>query len=326
MTLRSPSPRPSPLGRGRGLCRAGARLKRLGMLTGLWPSTPGAATATEARAASQKADGSSLSPRERVRVRRKGTVAARSAVSCHALFKTTVATCLLALLLTGCIWTRLLALKNQFADFDRFVKVDDQEGLSLHLLKPVLYSSDVRSLMEADPTTRSTNGAEQTWDWTFEKLPGTNAEAGGWGLGFSTSFQKDKLSRLTIPDRFRAIVDKETVLAMARSLGRGKVDEKKRQLSSRLDEGGAGPEFRPLSRAQVIELLGLPCRVSETGQETVCCYDYRLKSATPHPGKPKLAQVQCLFTKATDRLKALDVSYGQMRIRLDFAGAAGGAK
>ena len=55
----------------------------------------------------------------------------------------------LGLLLTGCIWTRLLTLKHQFADFERFVQVDDRDGLSFNLLKPVLLADDLRELLGA---------------------------------------------------------------------------------------------------------------------------------------------------------------------------------
>ena len=33
----------------------------------------------------------------------------------------------LALLLTGCVWLRLLAFKEQLADPDRYLKVDDRK-------------------------------------------------------------------------------------------------------------------------------------------------------------------------------------------------------
>src|SRR2546430_6257391 len=74
-----------------------------------------------------------------------------------------------ALLLTGCVWLRLLAFKEQLADLDRYVKVDDRKGLAFHFLEPVLYADDVRELLQMEPTVKTTNQNCQTWLWTFEK-------------------------------------------------------------------------------------------------------------------------------------------------------------
>jgi hypothetical protein len=226
--------------------------------------------------------------------------------------------CSLALLLTGCFWTRLLAVKNQLGEFERYVRVDDQGGLALEFLKPVLYSSDVHALFDADPTVRSTNGNRVSWRWTFEKLTPTNTTTPEFSISFSTIFENDKLCRLTIPDRFKTIMSKETILAMARSVGKGKVDQKKRALDSDLGEGDLKDEMEPISKAQMLDLLGPPWSAQESKGVTTLFYEYLLKSATPEQAKNKPVRFRCRFAKGSDKLTRADFSYNLMRVGMTF--------
>jgi len=74
----------------------------------------------------------------------------------------------LGLLATGCEWgrwMRLLSFKKQLAEVERYVRVEDQGGLRLHLLKPVVYADDLSLLIEGE-TSRTTNGNQVTWLWS----------------------------------------------------------------------------------------------------------------------------------------------------------------
>ena len=140
----------------------------------------------------------------------------------------------LALLLTGCVWLRLLAFKEQLADLDRYVKVDDRNGLAFHFLEPVLYADDVRELLQMEPTVKTTNQNCQTWLWTFEKeLAVTNAEPANFDLTFATLFENRKFNELGIPERFTAVIPKPIILGIVRSLGHADIDRSKRSASVR---------------------------------------------------------------------------------------------
>ena len=59
----------------------------------------------------------------------------------------------MALLSTGCEWMRwlrLLSLKKQFAEIERFARIEDQKGLKIRLLKPVVFADDVKLLIEGE--------------------------------------------------------------------------------------------------------------------------------------------------------------------------------
>jgi hypothetical protein len=226
----------------------------------------------------------------------------------------------LALSLTGCMWLRLLALKNQLADFDRFVQVDDRDGLAFRLVKPVLRVEDVRYLLDAEPSFRRTNQNRLTWVWTFEKLAdGTNAATRDYDLSFSTSFEQGKLCELAISDRFRAIMPKEMVLGMARSLGEAKVDRAKREVTARWRQTGPNKEIEALSRPQILQLLGPPTKAEDAPQALTHHYHYSLGPPGPSKDQSRLARVRCVYARDTDKLKQIEVAYGTMKVSLSFA-------
>ena len=223
----------------------------------------------------------------------------------------------LAVVLTGCIWTRLLTLKHQFADFERFVQVDDRDGLAFNLLTPVLLDSDVCELLGAGPSSAVTNGTRQTWAWSFEKVapPG---ESGHYDLGFTTSFAAGKLVRLGISDRFHVILSKEMVLEMARALGKGKVNQQKREIASQLEPGKPEMKIDALPRAELLKLLGQPLSVKEPKNATILHYEYALKSPSLRPGQKLLARLDCSLAKSTDKLTQLELTYSLIHVKLAF--------
>ena len=134
--------------------------------------------------------------------------------------------------LTGCVWLRLLAFKNQLADFDRYVKVEDGQGLTLQFVKPVLYTKDLLFLMQLEPTSRATNGGAQTWFWTFVKEDAqSNAVPDNLNLTFSTSFDGNKLTAFTFSERLVTTIPKPFLLALIQAFGRAEVDRKNRSVN-----------------------------------------------------------------------------------------------
>ncbi len=230
----------------------------------------------------------------------------------------------LLLSLTGCVWLRLLALKNQLADFDHYVKVDDHEGLAFQFLHPVLTVQDVRYLMELEPTAITTNGEQQTWVWTFAKQhPPTRAEAGRFDLTFATSFAEGKLNQVAVSERVLAILPKWFLLDLARSLGHAHVDQQKRAVSVTLDDPAT---HRGLTKAEVIQLLGAPCRVTESNATYTCLYQYELKSPSLKAHQTMPARAELRFTKSADQLTRIEAGYGDFRIDLSFESPAAPAR
>ena len=225
----------------------------------------------------------------------------------------------LTALLTGCIWTRLLAFKNQLAQFDRYVEVEDRDGLTLHFKKPVLYSQDVLFMMELEPTRRTTNGTAQSWFWTFRKIPSpTNAEPGDFDLTFSTTFTNRLLTGVTLSERFLASIPKPLLLGSLRSLGHADIDQKRRSATMRwVDHGAVTNDWQSLNRGAVTQLLGAPYSVTTSNEISTCLYRYRLDSPSFKTNESLLARVRFSFRDATDKLARVEAVYGNFKIAYD---------
>ena len=223
--------------------------------------------------------------------------------------------CVLAVLLTGCIWTRLLAFKNQLADFDRYVEVEDRDGLTLHFKKPVLYSGDILFLMELEPTRRVTNGAAQTWQWTFRKLHSpTNTETANLDLTFSTMFTNNLLNGFALSERFLASIPKPLLLGAMRSFGHAEVDQKNRSAKMRWVDKGKSEDWQSLSRSAITKLLGEPYSVTSSNDVSTCLYRYQLESPTVKTNQPMQARVRFSFRDPGDKLTRVQAAYGNFKM------------
>ncbi len=229
---------------------------------------------------------------------------------------------LLSLTLTGCVYLRLLSLKNQLADFDHFVKVRDDHGLALEFVRPVLTSEDLLWLIKLHPTQVTTSSNLETWCWTFEKQRSPAVtESGNYDLTFKTSFTNATLCRFTLSERFLSVMPKEAILGMLRAVGQADIDEKNRTAKGQMQTELNGVHLEPASRSQVAQLLGVPSSTVDSGSGQTCRYNYFLKTDSPGPAKTKEAWTAFTFDKSTERLVHVEANFAGFRIRLEFAPA-----
>jgi hypothetical protein len=188
------------------------------------------------------------------------------------------------LLLSGCVYLRLLQLKHQLADFDRYFRLRTTEGLRLDYLKPVLLASDIRWMGFAPATVRKVGSAEQ-WHLRWVKaLPPRVTEEGHFEIAFDLMFTDGKLSGLSIGEHYFKLLPKELVVAGLQSLGHANVDEKNRSVKSAVavslqQSGSSWP-----TRHSVLQLLGTP--TEEHIDDKRITLRYRCPSADPeHRGK-----------------------------------------
>jgi hypothetical protein len=71
--------------------------------------------------------------------------------------------------LWGCIYLRLLEVKFQLSDFDKYLRLGDKEGLDLIFLKPVLLKEDILYLVRRGPTTIWESPESSIWQFYFQK-------------------------------------------------------------------------------------------------------------------------------------------------------------
>jgi hypothetical protein len=225
---------------------------------------------------------------------------------------------LLALALTGCIWLRLLEFKNQLADFDKYVKVEDRHGLTLHFLKPVVLADDVQELAGIEPTIKTTNQNKMNWYWTFEKqFPSTNTVEQTKDLTFVMGFTDGKMETLTFPEPALAVLPKPLILGMFRSLGGAEIDRKKKSATVKW-EGGSAKDFVPMTKLQMTELLGDPYSVTNSATNYTCIYRYSLKTVSRVPPNQKWVRARFTFNTDNDTTTRLYAYFAGLHFTIDF--------
>lgn len=207
------------------------------------------------------------------------------------------------LLLSGCVYLRLLEFKRQLGHFDRFFTLKTDDGLRLACLTPVLLADDFRWL-GLTPETVITLGQSQQWRirWVKQLAPGAR-QSDAHDIELELIFTDGKFTRLFLPERYFAFVPKPFFTGLLRSLGKAGVDK-----SRRLAEVNFTPEERALLTTRVVAtslamLLGTPSEKTVETTRTLLRYRY-----TPIPPQSKNGVIDMTFTfdTATGQLQRLN--------------------
>lgn len=232
---------------------------------------------------------------------------------------------LLALLvaagLSGCVWLRLLELKNQLADFDRHIRVEVADRhFILNLLHPVLLSEDFTALAKLHPSRVASLPQGYRWflDFRAEGQPGKPRPE--HTLVFAMTFTRDnRLAAFDFSPLFLEMAPAAFLEASIRSLGLGKVDRDKQQL--RVD-----PEDLPRlaaklpNRKTILAVLGAPAEEFAADGLKVLLYRYRAEAAPVEPGyeKRRLAEAKLYFDPARDELVRLAGKFAGLKLAIDY--------
>lgn len=184
---------------------------------------------------------------------------------------------LIALLLSGCVYLRLLEVKKQFEKFDQNFALQTTEGIKIVCQKPVLLDDDIRWL-GMRPETIAKSGRAELWRlrWAKELPPGVT-DKGNFFLSLQLMFAEGKLTGVTIPESYFALLPKSFVLGVIKSFGGGQVDKSSRQV-----EAAVGHDIMDVAQPKlpaIDKVLGLPTEEKVEGEYTVQRYRYRTVSA-----------------------------------------------
>lgn len=177
-----------------------------------------------------------------------------------------------ALLLSGCVYLRLLEIKKQLAQFDRFFGLQTHDGLALVCHEPVLTTGDVRWIGLHPEQTKTLGHAEQWQVRWLKQLPLGVTEPGQFDIVVNLGFADGRLTRVSIPERYFAIMPKEFLIGVIKSLGRGRIDKSEKRIEaavSAAEIAAARPKLPAIDK-----LLGRPSEEYEQGANTIVRYRY----------------------------------------------------
>jgi hypothetical protein len=189
-------------------------------------------------------------------------------------------------LLGGCLYLRLLELKNQLADFDRYFETDLRQGVKITCKQPVLLDEDL-AFFHLVPEGRARVGVAERWHFRWVKAdPARGEKSGDYEVAVDFIFVDHKLTRVILPERLFAFVPKHFFLTIVRSFGQAKIDRVKRTATTSVHEN-FGPDVisGPLTAANLTEMLGAPTETKTSDAGVLWHYRYRPTSSDQRAGR-----------------------------------------
>ena len=230
--------------------------------------------------------------------------------------------CILLSTLTGCVWLRLLELKNQLGEFDRYFdsKVDEN-GYTLTFKEPVVSAEDLIYLSKVFPSWKKATPERQHWFYDFKKIdaegqyikPTINIVH---KLGFN---QQDLLDRWTFPPNLLAMTPAPFLELSLRGLGFSTIFRSKRQVKASFDKLAKVTAPIPVKQ-DVVDVLGEPLEIQKTDYGSLYIYHFRLDTDQVEPGyeERKFMEFKLGFTANTDKLLKVWGKFMGMKISVDY--------
>lgn len=194
----------------------------------------------------------------------------------------TLGLCSVALLLSGCVYLRLLALKRQLGDFDKHFALQTANGVRLRCLDPVLLAGDMRWLGIV-PEKIAKQGRAEQWrvHWVKEAVTGRGEpEPAAQDIELEINFSDNKLTGFFVAERYFAFIPKSFFVGLLRGLGDANIDKGKRRVSAEIALPTAGVDDGRPTIASLAALLGSPTERQTKGETTLLRYRY----LPPTPG------------------------------------------
>lgn len=228
----------------------------------------------------------------------------------------------LALILTGCVWLRLLEIKYQLADFDEHVRAEVADRhFILHLLKPVLLSEDFVYLSKLRPSrVENMAGGGYRWYLDFHLDPAKTPEQKSLIVSFIMTYTaEERLAAFDFSPLFVAMAPAVFLEASIRSLGVGKVDQDKRQLKVEPEDLPKLTAGLP-RKANITNVMGPPTEeASEVGLKVLI---YRFKADAMPVDKEyedrRQAVAKLYFDPARDELVGLKGRFAGLKLSIDY--------
>ena len=222
----------------------------------------------------------------------------------------------IALVLSGCIYLRLLELKQQLAQFERYFETDTSSGLKLTCKQPVLLDEDM-AFFQLAPESRQSIGVAERWHFRWVKAyPVAAEDPRDFEVTSDFIFVGHKLNRVILPERFFVFFPKKLFLSLLRSLGHAEIDRAKRTAHAQMDAKSDGAVSVPqLIESDLRRMLGAPMEIQQTETERRLHYRYKAASTDQHSGRIDLVFTLNPATQQVRRIKgqvfdaALDVGW-----------------
>lgn len=226
------------------------------------------------------------------------------------------------LLVAGCVWFRLLEIKNQFSDFDEnvVIEVKDQHFI-LNFKNPVLLSDDFVYLSKLRPSRVETVGqGGYRWYLDFHIDPIKDPEQKTKLVTFVMTYNaKDRLASFDFSPLFVQMAPIAFLEASIRSLGFGKIDQDKRQLK-------VDPEdlpkivSAPPKAMDIIRVMGPPQAEEQESGVRVLVYQFKAESLPIDSAyeERRMAEARLYFDAKKDEMLGIKGRFAGLKLSIDY--------
>lgn len=182
------------------------------------------------------------------------------------------------LLLSGCVYFRLLKVKNQLNDFDAHFTVGGRTTWTLFFKKPVMYDRDVAFLIGAPPLHVSTSAAGTAYDYEFQMVRASTgvAPTALETLSLRLTMNGRMVESLVVPETFLLYFSRSVIEESFRQAKNAEVQELKKTARADIRLSPQADAELP-SRDRTALLLGPPLKAEKEGDADVWTYRYAIK-------------------------------------------------
>ncbi|HRY29611.1 MAG TPA: hypothetical protein P5079_06180 [Elusimicrobiota bacterium] len=184
---------------------------------------------------------------------------------------------LLVLATSGCVYLRLLEIKNQLREFNSNFDTIGDKDLLIQFKKPVLLARDISYLIGAEPLSITLRAKDITWYYEFEIIRSTPLAKPLPLDKLSLSFllRGGKLVSLTVPENFLRFFPRQMFLETIRQASNAEVNKLRKTVHARLQLSPETDEQLPDIK-ETVQLLGPPLQKTQEGRLQYYIYRYRI--------------------------------------------------
>lgn len=224
----------------------------------------------------------------------------------------------LILFVASCVYTRLYSFKGQLNDFEENFEINDEGGLTLVFLNPVLESGDIVWLMKNGPSSKEELEEGELWTYVFEKqYLSSNDEGGSYDIPVSMVMKEEMLKEVTLPERFLKNLSVPLLKRMFSSMGDAEISKLRKSANSIFN--GSNSEEIPKMQ-HIVDTLGKPYSVEESDETSKFTYLYYLKNGGPDSGSGAFEfKTEFIFRKDDESLQRAKGVIRGLSMSLDFS-------
>lgn len=223
-----------------------------------------------------------------------------------------------SILLSGCVYLRLLETKGQLASFEKhFDVVESKELVSIEFRNPTLKEKDL-TLLDLFYSEKQINEDKTRWKVVLEKrFPAGTSQSEAHDLIAWLEFTNDKLTSIEFEPKYFDVFPIPFVIETGIALGKSKINLIKQTVTGKWRKNPSSSEdpLKDISAERLQELFGPPYTKETNDEANILTYRYlnRLPLSAEEQ-KSKKYVIRYHIDKQSQRLSALATD----SIRIDF--------